>query len=468
MSTPLPEERPVGSLELFERLANDPFGTVHRGLEWTAPRAVREVLVRQYHPAWHDVGLANRQHEIMRSLVHLGHLKPYKGCHLGQGGSLKLLWPYAPGRSLAQTLQAAEAQKIPFGIDQALFMVWGLSHHIRHLQQVQLSTGFLAPHRVWIGFDGWVQLLDMPVMGILKDLLPTVPVAAKTFEPYLKGPTGPGIDVDAFQLGALLYEMLTHQPLPITRDLPAVLGRARLSQADGEITPLPDALVQLLLRLLGCSTPFKDLQDLEHTMETSLFGGEFDPTTFGLAFAMQTIFRQEIAASSTKMMEEDPAPALPPPVAHAPAPRRTSWRVPLAAASVLVAGGLAWLGLRGAGTPAPTPAPTVAPTAAPAVAPVPLPVAPPVPPAPPIPAAAPVAPEQTPAPARPVATPKQLVPVRLRVFVNEQGRVGQVHVLSGAAEGSPREQAACALAMAKVFPAGSHARSWEEITVLVP
>jgi hypothetical protein len=54
------------------------------------------------------------------------------------------------------------------------------------------------------------------------------------------------------------------------------------------------------------------------------------------------------------------------------------------------------------------------------------------------------------------------------VFVNEQGRVGQVHVLSGAAEGSPREQAACALAMAKVFPAGSQARSWEEITVLVP
>lgn len=456
MTAPGFEERAVGSLELLERLAEDPFGTVHRGLEWTAPRVVRNVLVRQYHPAWQDLGLTTRRHEILRNLVHLGHLAPYKGCHLGRDGSLRLLWPYAAGRSLAQTLRAAEDQGIPFGVDQALFLVWALSHHLRHLHEVQLSAGILAPHRIWIGFDGWVQLLDMPVIGLLDELLPGVPSAAQFVEPYRRGPSGPGLAFDAFQLGVLLFEALTHHTLDLARPIPSILETARLHLPEGGTDAIPEPVLDLLQRLLGCSTPFRTLQELERTLETSLYGGAFDPTTFGLAFTMQTIFRHELAAPTLLSEDEPPAPraGLPAP---GPRPRGRRWRYPLAAAGLIAVGGVAWMAERGPRAPQ---APILRVAPAPAVEKASVVLAPPAPAlseAPPPPLPAPVA-------AKPVVP----IPVRLRVFVDEQGRVRQAHLLSGAAEGSARERAACALAMAKTFPAASSDRSWEEITVLVP
>lgn len=460
MTTPGLEERAIGTVELLERLAEDPFGTVHRGLEWTAPRATRSVLVRQYHPAWQDLGLATRRHEILRHLVHLGHLAPYKGCHLGRDGSLRLLWPYAAGRSLAQTLRAADAQGLSFGMDQALFLVWALSHHLRHLHEVQLSAGFLAPHRIWIGFDGWVQLLDMPVIDLLQELLPGVPSAAQLVEPYRRGPAGPGLASDAFQLGALLFETLTHRPLDVTRPIPATLETARLHLPEGETDAIPEPVLALLQRLLRCTTPFRTLQELEHTLASSLYGGEFDPTTFGLAFAMQTIFRHEMAAA-TVVPDEEPSAPRPGPSAPGPRPWKRNLRYPLAAVGLIATGGLAWVAGWGSRSPQ-APIARVSPIHVVAKAPVAL-----ERPATAL-SEAPHPPPPPPPPPAPVATKAAPVPVRLRIFVDEQGRVRQAHLLSGAVEGSAREQAACALAMAKTFPGASSTRSWGEITVLVP
>lgn len=255
------DERKIGSIELVECLAEDPFGTVFRGLEWTAPRTTREVLVRRYHAAWQDLGLAARQHEILRNLVHLGHLKPFKGCHMSQDGSPQLLWPFASGRNLSQVLRAAEAQGIPFGIDQALFLVWALSHHIRHLHQVQLSPGILTPYRVWIGFDGWVQLLDVPVIEILQELLPAMPEVQKTMQCYLQGAVSKGLNYEAHQLGALLFEMLTHHPLDTERELRAVLEEAQISMPDGSRGPVPEVIRRLLVSSLASRNRSRPLRN---------------------------------------------------------------------------------------------------------------------------------------------------------------------------------------------------------------
>ena len=488
------EERPVGSLELSECLAEDPFGKVYRGLEWVAPRKIREVMVRQYHPIWLERGLSGRQHEIMRNLVHLGHLKPFKGCHASRDGSTQLVWPYASGRNLAQVLRAAESQGMPFGIDQALFLVWALSHHIRHLRQVQLSPGILTPYRLWIGFDGWVQLLDVPVMEILQELLPSAPEVQGAMHAFVHRPSRGGLDFDAFQLGALLFEMLTNRPLPEGLALASILEEARIGMPGMIQEPFPEAIQDLLRRLLGCSEPFITLEELERTMEDSVFGGEFDPSTFGLAFTMQTIFRHEIAASAMSLSHgaSDPGHiALSEGAKLDPGTVRSHdsrfRRFGLLAGAFLVGGMAVWFGVqtftRG-GTVASTPEqPRVLAVSSVAN---PLPAMPPTP----------VAPATSPSasaistgletekrsqlifsedllssahPAEPMAVPK---PVKLRVFVDEAGRVRQVHVISGATEGSEREQAACAAVMLRKFSpqqsAGQNLRSWEEVTVMVP
>ena len=480
------EERKIGSLELLECLSEDPFGTVYRGQEWTAPRKTREVLVRRYHAAWLDLGLDARRHEILRNLVHMGHLKPFKGCHMSQDGSPQLLWPLASGRSLAQALRAAETQGIPFGIDQALFLVWALSHHIRHLNQVELSPGILTPHRVWIGFDGWIQLLDVPTIKILQELLPAMPMVRDTMQSYLQGPASGGLAFEAHQLGALLFELLTHNPLPARPRLEAALADTRMALLDGTQEPVPETILRLLSRLLGLSDPFQTLEELERTIEESVFGGDFDPSTFGLAFMMQTLFRREITASATTVRESTPEPLVRVEAADA-RPARPwlprSRRLAVISAATVLGGMFLWLGARAYSNTEAVPAPPAKPPVpVTSPAPIPLPEAAtqtltPVgsaSPAVPIAGnpqhlkAAPVAATQSPS----LTAPSPAQPVRLRVFLDEEGRVHQANVLSGATPGSEREQAAYAIAMQKkqqpTQSGGQAVRGWQEVTVLVP
>ena len=486
------EERAIGSLQLTECLAEDPFGCVYRGLEWIAPRTSREVLVRQYHPVWLELGLSARRHEILRNLVHLGHLKPFKGCHAGRDGAPHLVWPYAAGRSLAQVLKAAESQGVPFGIDQALFLVWALSHHIRHLHQVKLSPGLLSPHRVWIGFDGWVQLLDLPVIGILQEVLPSVPGAPEAMASYLLKPPSAGLEDEAFQLGALLYEMLTHRPLSHTMGQACPAGEARLGYPGLDQGPLPGEVVSLIERLLGNSEPFQTLEELEHTIEDSVFGGDFEPSTFGLAFAVQTLFRREIEASAMvangTLVEADvnltpktSAPGAGKAGSGAFSPRRMG----LLTSAFLIGGVAVWLSTHAfthqgiiASTPVIKEAAVSAQTehATPVLRVAKDPLVPGI-----SSSAAPSVPdqpkqEQTHPIQAHQASGEPYAPkgrsVKLRVFVDEAGRVRQVHLLSGVEEGSEGERLATAMAMAKTFlPAeaeGKAIRSWEEITVVVP
>ncbi len=482
------KEHPIGSLDLLECLAEDPFGTVHRGMEWIAPRTNREVLVRKYHPVWLERGLSSRHQELRRNLLHLGHLKPYKECHISREGTPHLVWPLSLGRSLTHVLRTAEAHDMPFGIDQALFLVWALSHHLRDLHQVQLSPGILAPHRIWIGFDGWVQLLDVPVMGILQELLPSVPEAWKAMRPYLQGPTFEGLDRDTFQLGALLFEVLTHHPLPVGHNHAVVLEDAQVEMADGHYEAIPKEIAHLLKRLLGLSTSFKTLEELECTMEDSLFGGDFDPSSFGLAFMMQALFRQEIQASEFTLNQggTDSFAHLKTGKVVVPTsePFHTRARHSgLLAAACLIGGSMVWLGAEAfthtkAITPTSekSPSPSIPSASIQTISKLPVPS---IPVAPSPQHASQPAPQKAASPSSTfkgvslqAPMPPTAHPVRLRVFVDEQGRVRQAHVISGATEGSGRERTACATAMQKRFTppqsGDQAARGWDEITVMVP
>jgi len=61
--------------------------------------------------------------------------------------------------------------------------------------------------------------------------------------------------------------------------------------------------------------------------------------------------------------------------------------------------------------------------------------------------------------------------VKLRVFVDEQGRVRQTHILEGAPPGSYQESAALAAALqlhlTPALEGGNPIRQWREITVRV-
>ncbi len=532
----MPDYAPLGNLLLAECLAEDPFGTVHRGLEKDGTPAGRDVLVRRYHPAVLEAGLKSQVPSIRRLLVRMGNLRAFQGCHLLLEGEPHLVWPLAPGRSLAQVLERAERDGIPFGADQALFLGWALAHHISQLHKAELPLGFLTPHRVWVGFDGYIQLLDAPTVLALADLLPALPEAERAAAPYRQGPEKEGLAHDLFQLGALLFEMLTHHPLPLGEDLDWVLAEATLPGMDGDETPMPGPMIAVLRRLMGLEPGFECLEHLEDEVEGFLFDGDYNPTTFGLAFTMHTLFREEREAEALAMREERAdsgifrtlehlaagSPALPPP------PRRS--RLPWVAGGLAVAGLAGFLAIKptpqapAPPPPAPTtyqaatvadiqhPMPTppdpeparteskaaatttatrTAPTTAQPAAPVPQAVAQPVVrvtiPTVPVASLATTlqpqvlpSPTPTPSPVAPALEPPKLLgmagvpggqPLRVRVFVDETGRVRQAMVLPGHGKGAAAEQRAYAAALqARFTPArkgGQTCREWTEIPVLI-
>ena len=494
-----------GNLLLGEALSEDPFGTVHRGIARTGPLAGDGVMIRRYHPQWQDAGLRKHQGEIRRNLIKLGRVSLYRGMHLSLEGTPHFVWPLCRGRSLVTVLRAAETQGFPFGIDQSLFLVWVLAHHISQVHAAGLPLGFLSPHRVWVGFDGLVELLDTPVIGILEALAPTVPGTTEALGPYLQGPHGEGIMHDAYQLGALLIEMLTHHSLPIGLPLHHVLTAACLHDCDGS-HPLPEPLKNLLSRLLGQGRPFASLVELEGHLEDSLFRTDsFNPTTFGIAFTMHTLFRREILDEKEEEEDAEPGgntqielPSFQPPQMKVPKPSRAPRLLKKAAGLgfVLVTGAglLGTIRMHSSAPPSPTKA-QVAPTPEPAegspggiqtpslaqhaaVRPC---HAPPSPaPDQPGPAAqqAERALQPPPEPALAVRTASVPAsenpashPVRLRIFVDEHGKVRQALVLEGAAKGSPRETAAVRQAMdTRLRPPGdghSPERAWIEVTLSV-
>jgi TonB family protein len=196
---------------------------------------------------------------------------------------------------------------------------------------------------------------------------------------------------DTFAVGALLYEMLTGQPLfPEGRDSgdPAArVAHAKQWNPTTDDDALPKPIADILRRALAAdpAARYPEIQEMRKAVDTLLFSGDFTPTTFNLAFFMHSLFRDDIERESRRLKEErdasyaepvpedTPTPALVP----APAPAVTLPSMPAPASPV----------------PAAAAAPTIAaPSSSPA-----LPLVPPPP------RTAPIRPEPHPAPAHPPA-----------------------------------------------------------------
>ena len=110
-----------------------------------------------------------------------------------------------------------------------------------------------------MSFEGSIQLLDAPYAPLVRSLLVKAPVLRQELAPYLQEPEGGPLQQDLFALGAVLYELLTFEPLPAGADLQSVLERATLKAAQ-EDAPLPAEIRAFLGRLLLSRQPFPTVE----------------------------------------------------------------------------------------------------------------------------------------------------------------------------------------------------------------
>ncbi len=282
----------LGSYLLAGELTADPIGRIHRGIVTVGGNFDRHVLVRTFFEEILGAGFAAKLGDASKILPQLGGSKAFgMNYRIETGNPPHVVCDYVPGRSLAQLLDKAKHEQIPFGVDHALSVLQGIAQGIIQLHGKGLSHGLLSTHSVWVSFEGAAQILDAPFSGIIHGLLPKMPVTQTSLQAYVKDGLSP-LQQDFHSLGAILYELLTLDRLPTMGDPAPFVQRATLKAAQ-EDTPVPAEIQNLMMRLLGLAQPFDSVNAFNAELERVLYDGDYSPTTFNMAFFMHTLFREE-------------------------------------------------------------------------------------------------------------------------------------------------------------------------------
>ena len=294
----------LGPYLLASELARDPFGAIYRAVTIAGSSFDHHVMMRTFSDQLLQAGVNTRLAEAGLVVPLLGGERTFGlGYRIESGKTPHVAWDYVPGRSLAQLIDKAKQEQIPFSVDHALTVIQGVAQGIVRMQTKGVSHGILSPHSVWISFEGAPQLVDAPFASLVRSLLAKAPTAMQKLAPYLQGTDKDPLQQDLFALGALLYELLTFERLPVGSNLQAVLDRATLKAAQ-EVVPLPAEIRALLGRLLLGRQPFLTVEGFNTELERVLYQGEYSPTTFNMAFFMHTLFREEIARDAAAMKAE--------------------------------------------------------------------------------------------------------------------------------------------------------------------
>ncbi len=486
----------IGDYALKGALSEDAFGSLHRAVRVEEGRLLRHALVRRYSDPTLRAAVGARLPEATHLSILLGDMRglmPH--CRLYPQPEAFVAYDYPPGRTLAQVIRASREQNLPLGLEHTLTVLRDLALTLDQIHGKGLEQGLLLPELVWVSFEGAVMWLDVPLMGLYRELRPgTAPMATGTVPQA-------GWARDFHQLACLGWQMLTCEA-PQVAGAEAWNRQLQLwSDASGEA--LDPRLQRLFRRMVGLDTPFTDRAAFHDEAGALLRAGVHEPSTFSLSLLMHLLFREAIDQETRAMNAERtavfdlPGPALKPLLKPRAGRRRARWVAAAAALAIACAGGalvyrqraeeseslrtaLALASRREAELEQRAQDATAKANAAATIAPRPVPVE--APPAVEAPAPKPVA------PAKADPRPAALAPppggqgeaallhldashlqgrARVKVFVNEEGRALRAMVLESTspATAEAAQQAALRATYRPAWREGRPSRDWVEVVL---
>ncbi|MEM6792607.1 MAG: TonB family protein [Acidobacteriota bacterium] len=307
-----------GKYLLLKKLTEDPLGETFRAGLLGDQGMERVALLRLFNGQgldgarlWQAIeGRAGIQ-QVLKS-PNLG-----DGIELGQlEGIPYVSYDYVSGKNMANLLEQAARKRNFVPAEHALLITeriaLGLASaaETRHENQ-RIMHGFLVPHLVIISNEGETRLLGFETGVGLRSFAQN-PVVRQHFGRYLSPEALAGhppdrVD-DIYSLGVILFELLTGRPLPppAADGFNSVIDQGVVAT---EGTPIPAELGALLKQsLVAREQRIKDVVTWHKTLNKYMFEGQYNPTTFNLAFFMHNLFRQEIERESQEIEVEKTLP----------------------------------------------------------------------------------------------------------------------------------------------------------------
>jgi TonB family protein len=247
-------------------------------------------------------------------------------------------YEFLEGKSLKAVFNRCRQEGFPFSVDHALLIASKAcsaleqAHARKSEAGVRYFHGLVTPDNVVVTYEGEVRVRGF---GYWPSRVREAGGVGENDRRYLAPEQVAGAfgdtRSDTFSVGALLYEMLTGQPLfPEGRDGDPVasVGRAKLWNPTTDDDGLPKPIAEILRRSLAAdpAARYAEIQEMRKAVDTLLFSGDFTPTTFNLAFFMHSLFRDDIERESRRLKEErdasysEPLPEDTPTPAVVPAP----------------------------------------------------------------------------------------------------------------------------------------------------
>ncbi len=321
-----------GNYLLLKKLSEDGLGETFRAGKIGRQSLERVVLLRVYNGQGLD---SERLSRIIQARTGLAQAlkSPNVATAIDTGqvrGIPFVAYDYVSGRSLAQLSEQALKRGQPVPLDHALLIAERMASGLAVAYETRLGDdrvlhGFLTPQQVMVSHEGEMRLAGFEAAPGLRASAGH-PVIKQSLGRYLPPEAlagqPPAKNDDVYSLAAILFEMLSGQPLPA---LPAAgigtLADQVVVAADGGNLH-PDLAALLKRSLCPREQRVGDVVAWHKSLTKLMSDGQYNPTTFNLAFFLHNLFRDEIERETQELeTERTQAIQLPVPAApSAPAP----------------------------------------------------------------------------------------------------------------------------------------------------
>ena len=303
-----------GKYLLLKKLTEDPLGETFRAGMLGENGIDRVVLLRIFNGQgvdgnrlWQAVEQRTGVQQVLRS-PNIG-----EGADLAQIESIPYVaYDYISGKNLATLLEQAARQQNFIPPEHALLITERVALALsaaseNRFQGERILHGFVSPHLIMISNEGETRLLGFEIAPGLRSFSAN-PVIRQHFGRYLApealSGSAPHPSDDIYSLGVVLFELLTGRPLPPPGPdgFASVIERGIIAT---EEAPLPAELQDLLKKsLVPREHRIPDVATWHKTLNQWMVGGQYNPTTFNLAFFMHNLFRQDIERESKEIEVE--------------------------------------------------------------------------------------------------------------------------------------------------------------------
>ncbi|MEO7794327.1 MAG: TonB family protein [Thermoanaerobaculia bacterium] len=309
-----------GNYLLLKKLSEDALGETFRAGKLGKQGVERVILLRVFNGQGLD-GEKLAQRIQARAPLQQALKSPNLGLGLDLGqvrGVPYVAYDYISGKTLAQLLEQAAKKHSPIPLDHALLMTERIALGLAvayetRIGEERVQHGFLTPHLVIVSNEGELRLLGFEASNGLREAAnhPLIKQSAGRYlAPEVLAGSPPAKADDVYSLGAILFELLTGRALPVSTagGQAALIDQAVIAADGGNLHP---ELANLLKRsLVPREQRIGDAVTWHKTLAKMMFEGQYNPTTFNLAFFMHNLFREEIERE-TQELELEKTTAIP-------------------------------------------------------------------------------------------------------------------------------------------------------------